>query len=70
MVKPVRRRLSVDKLKDLEMREQLQRSLHHNLLSVQGDNLTTYWDELKAAILSSSEDSVSYSTRKHQDEKV
>ena len=49
------------------LREEFNSTLTQSLSSVHGDNAEKYWEELKAAILSASEATIGFRTKKHQD---
>ena len=65
--KQTKRRLDVAKLEDPTLREEFNSTLTQSLSSVHGDNVEEYWGELKAAILSASEATIGFRTKKHQD---
>ncbi|XP_068712987.1 uncharacterized protein [Montipora foliosa] len=67
IAKQPKRRLDVERLKDPALLEELQLALRLSLASVHGNNVEEFWQALKAVILSSSEATIAYSTRKHQD---
>ena len=65
--KQPKKRLDVERLKVPALLEELQLALRQSLASVHGNNVEEFWQALKAVILSSSEATIGYRTRKHQD---
>ena len=67
IAKQPKKRLDVERLKDPALLEELQLALRQSLASVHGNNVEEFWQALKAVFLSSSEATIGYRTRKHQD---